>query len=282
MRHESQRLATVELLPENPPASTEAAVASEVASPILEPLRGRVTLERASVQLLPLAPPALVEVSLDVAPGRFVAVVGPSGSGKSILASLLVGLFQPSSGRVLFDGASLERLDYHWVQRQTGVVPQRPHLLPTTVRANVALSEPALPLESLVEAARAAGALDEIAALPRGWDTLLADCGLSLGDGLRQRLALARALVARPAVLLLDEALAAPEHDEDARLAEALRSLSCTRIVLARRRATMAAADEILVVREGRIVERGAHGELLSVGGHYARLLGLAASDPWI
>lgn len=245
-------------------------------------LRGRIAIERANVRLLPMAPLALREVSVAIEPGQFVAVVGPSGSGKSILSSLLIGLFQPSSGRVLYDGMDLAELDYHSVQRQTGIVPQRPHLLPTTLRANIALSNPALALEAVIQAAKAAHIHDEIAALPRAYDTFLADGGLSLSDSQRQRIALARALIGQPAVLLLDEAVGAMDIRTDTQLEAALVGLPFTRIVIARRLSTMASADLILVVKEGEIAERGTHDQLLGLGGTYAKLVGtLAPGDPW-
>jgi ABC-type bacteriocin/lantibiotic exporter with double-glycine peptidase domain len=237
------------------------------------PLEGRITVERASVRLLPLSPPALREVSLEIAPGQFVAIVGASGSGKSILASLLIGMFQPSSGRVLLDGNDIAGLDFHSVQRQTGVVPQRPHLLPATIGANISLSDPSLPFDKLVEAARAARVHEEIAALPRGYDTVLTDGGHWVTESRRQRIALARALVARPAVLLLDEAAGASEARDDHHLQRALVELSCTRIVIARRPLTMEAAHRIVLVQEGRVTEQGTHRELLDGSSAYTRLV---------
>ena len=236
-------------------------------------LHGQITLERVSFQYSPMAPLVVRDVSLDIPPGQFVAIVGFSGSGKSTLANLLLGLFLPTSGRILYDGIDLSRLDFRSVRRQLGIVSQQPYLFGTNIRANIAMAEPTLSLDQVIEAARLAHIHDDVMALPMGYDTLLADGGASLSGGQRQRVALARALVNRPAILLLDEATSALDAVTEAAIHRELQALNCTRIVIAHRLSTIRNADLILVMESGAVVEQGRHDELLAASGRYAELV---------
>jgi ABC-type bacteriocin/lantibiotic exporter with double-glycine peptidase domain len=236
-------------------------------------LQGGVQLENVSFRYSVAAPFVVRNVSVEIRPGSFVAVVGRSGAGKSTLANLLVGLYQPSEGRILFDGVDLAELELQSVRRQMGVVPQHPYLFGTSIRANISLADPTLPLREVVEAAKLAHIHDEVLAMPLGYDTVLADGGASLSGGQRQRLALARALVHRPAVLLLDEATSALDALTESAIQEELARLRCTRVVVAHRLSTIQSADLILVMDEGRVVERGRHDELVARGGSYAELI---------
>ncbi|HKH48333.1 MAG TPA: peptidase domain-containing ABC transporter [Thermoanaerobaculia bacterium] len=236
-------------------------------------LKGSIRLEGVSFRYGPLAPYAVRDVSIEIPAGRFVALVGPSGAGKSTLASLLVGLYTPSEGRILFDGRDLTELDLRTVRSQVGIVPQHPYLFGTSLRANIALSDPSLPLARVVEAAQRAHIHEDVLAMPMGYETILADGGASLSGGQRQRLALARALVHRPAILLLDEATSALDTVTEVKIQGELAALRSTRIVIAHRLSTIRDADLILVMDEGRVVEQGRHEELLGSGGVYARLV---------
>jgi ATP-binding cassette subfamily B protein len=236
-------------------------------------LRGNIRLETVSFRYGPAAPLVVRDVSVDIPHGSLVAVVGRSGAGKSTMANLLAGLYRPSAGRILFDGVDLAELDLRSVRRQLGVVPQHPYLFGTSVRANITLADPALPLSRVVEAARQAHIHEDIQAMPLAYDTLLSDGGASLSGGQRQRLALARALVTRPAILLLDEATSALDAITESAIQRELAQLRCTRIVVAHRLSTIRSADLILVMDQGRVVERGTHDELAAGGGAYAGLI---------
>jgi ATP-binding cassette, subfamily B, bacterial len=240
---------------------------------IAEPLRGRVELDHVSFRYGPLEPLVVQDISLKIEPGKLVAIVGRSGSGKSSLASLILGLYQPTSGRIVYDGANLTDLELRSVRSQLGIVTQRAYIFGTTVRANIALSDPSLPLEAVVEAAKIAQIHDEILEMPMGYDTVLIDGGVSLSGGQRQRIALARALVRKPSVLLLDEATSALDAITERKVQDALAKLACTRIVIAHRLSTILAADSILVMNEGRLVEQGPHTEILARKGFYADLV---------
>jgi ABC-type bacteriocin/lantibiotic exporter with double-glycine peptidase domain len=236
-------------------------------------LKGSIRLENVSFRYGPFAPWAVEDVSIEIPAGRFVALVGRSGAGKSTLASLLVGLYTPTEGRILFDGLDLSELDLRSVRRQVGVVPQHPYLFGHSIRANITLSDPTLPLSRAVEAAKLAHIHDDVLAMPMGYDSILADGGASLSGGQRQRLALARALVHRPAILLLDEATSALDTRTEREIQRELEGLRTTRIVIAHRLSTIRHADVILVMDDGKLVEQGRHDELIAKGGVYASLV---------
>jgi ATP-binding cassette, subfamily B, bacterial len=236
-------------------------------------LQGRITLDRVSFRYGPLAPPVLRDVSIDIAPGSFVALVGASGAGKTTLAYLLLGLYRPSEGTILYDGADLAALDLRSLRQQIGLVPQQPNLIAGSIRSNIALADPALPFDRIVEAARRAHIHDEILAMPLGYDMPVGEQGTALSGGQRQRLAIARALVQRPRILLLDEATSSLDALTEAKIQRELEALDCTRIIIAHRLSTIKNADLILVLAGGRIVEQGDSESLLARGGIYAELL---------
>ncbi|MCP4664224.1 MAG: ATP-binding cassette domain-containing protein, partial [bacterium] len=192
---------------------------------------------------------------------------------KSTLANLLLGLYKPISGGITFDGADLNTLDLRTVRSQLGIVSQQPYLFGTSIRGNIALADPTLPLSEVVKAAKLAHIHDDIMGMPMAYDSLVADGGASLSGGQRQRIALARALVHRPAVLLLDEATSNLDAVTEARIQAELAKLRGTRIVIAHRLSTIMAADLILVMDAGKVVERGNHEELMATGSRYRELV---------
>jgi ABC-type bacteriocin/lantibiotic exporter with double-glycine peptidase domain len=236
-------------------------------------LRGAVTLDAVSFSYGPQLRPAVRGVSVAIAPGECVAIVGRSGSGKTTLGRLLLGLYQPTEGTLAFDGISSGQLDLGTVRSQLGVVVQKPHLFGSTIRANIALSDPATPLRNVQLAAARACIHADIGRMPMQYDTPVTAGGGSLSGGQRQRIALARALLGEPAVLLLDEATSALDAITEAAVQAELDRLECTRIIIAHRLSTVSSADRILVMEDGQLIEQGTHHELLARRGAYARLV---------
>ncbi|GKQ36404.1 peptidase domain-containing ABC transporter [Streptomyces sp. A012304] len=212
-------------------------------------------------------------VSLTVRAGMKVALVGRTGSGKSTLAKIILGLYHPTEGTVYHDGRPLNQLDLRKVRGQCGVVMQEPAFFVGSVRDNIAFGEPTISLEDVVSAARLAQIHEDIALMPMGYETLIAEGGSGLSGGQRQRLALARALVRRPGLLVLDEATSHLDVVTERAVDDVLSTLSCTRVVIAHRLSTVRNADLIVVLDNGRIVERGTHRELLEAGGTYQALV---------
>ena len=216
----------------------------------------------------------LEDVTLEVGPGEVLGVVGPSGSGKSTLARLLQRLHVPERGRVRVDGVDLAQVDPLWLRRQVGVVLQENVLFNRSVRENIALADPGMPLDRVVHAARLAGAHEFILAMPQGYDTLIAEQGRSLSGGQRQRIAIARALATDPRILIFDEATSALDYESERVIHSNMRFIARGRtvIVIAHRLSAVRQADRIVVIDGGRVVEVGAHAELLRAGGRYASL----------
>lgn len=236
-------------------------------------LAGQISLQHVSFRYAPKLGLAVRDVSVEVRPGECIAIVGRSGSGKTTLGRLLLGLYEPTEGQVALDGIPLAQLELRSVRRQFGVVTQKPHIFGTTIRANIALADPEVPLARIRAAASHACIDEDIARMSLGYDTPVIAAGASLSGGQRQRIALARALLDEPAVLLLDEATSALDSITEAAVQAQLDSLHCTRIYIAHRLSTVVSADRILVMEDGQLVEQGAHAELLAKNGAYARLI---------
>ncbi len=220
------------------------------------------------------AGPALDGVSLDVAPGELVALVGPSGAGKTTLTALLLRLYDPDEGAIAVDGSDLREVTGESLRAVVGVVPQDPHLFHDTVEANLRYSRPDASADEIAEACRAAGILKVIEGLPQGFATLVGERGYRLSGGEKQRLAIARMLLKDPAIVILDEATSHLDSENEAAVQEALAAglAGRTSFVIAHRLSTIISADRIVVLDEGRVVEQGRHSELLAAGGLYANL----------
>jgi ATP-binding cassette, subfamily B, bacterial len=236
-------------------------------------LSGRIRADNVSFSYGSLAPLVVNGVCLEIQPGQHIGIVGRSGSGKSTLAHLLLGLYQPTSGHIEFDGLNLSGLDAGSVRRQLGIVTQRPYVFASSVRENIALTNPELPLEAIVEAAKIACVHDDIVAMPMGYDTLLHDGGASISGGQRQRIALARALVHQPSIVLLDEATSELDTVTERQIYRNLEALSATTIVIAHRLSTVRNGDLILVMEQGGVIEAGTHEQLLARQGAYSGLV---------
>jgi ABC-type multidrug transport system fused ATPase/permease subunit len=211
------------------------------------------------------APPVLDGVDLDVEAGQTVAIVGPTGSGKTTLVMLLPRLYDPQSGSVAIDGVDLREVDITALRSQVGFVSDDPFLFSDTVRNNIAYARPDAPQEEVEEAARRADIHDFISDLPEGYDTLIGERGLTVSGGQRQRLAIARAIVADPRILILDDATSSVDASTEAQIKAALRELmqGRTTFIIGHRLSTISLADEIVVLEQGRVTARGTHDELV-------------------
>jgi ATP-binding cassette, subfamily B, bacterial HlyB/CyaB len=245
----------------------------------LPAIRGDIAFERVTFRYRIDGPEVLHDVSFSVPAGQIVGVVGPSGSGKSTLAKLVQRLYVPESGRILVDGVDLAMVDTAWLRRQIGVVLQDNVLFNRTVRDNIALADPAMPLDRVITAAMLAGAHDFILEMPEGYDTVIGERGSSVSGGQRQRIAIARALVTDPRILIFDEATSALDYASERIIHQNMQEIARGRTVLiiAHRLSTVRRADRIITIERGRVVEDGSHDELVRTGGRYANLHRLQA-----
>jgi subfamily B ATP-binding cassette protein HlyB/CyaB len=245
----------------------------------LPEIRGDIVFEHATFRYRIDGPEVLHDVSFSVPAGQVVGIVGPSGSGKSTLAKLIQRLYVPESGRVLVDGVDLAVVDTAWLRRQIGMVLQENVLFNRSVRDNIALAEPAMPMERIIAAASLAGAHEFILELPEGYDTIVGERGSSLSGGQKQRIAIARALITDPRILIFDEATSALDYESERTIQEHMKEIAKRRTVfiIAHRLSTVRRTDRILTIDRGRLVEDGTHDELIRTGGHYAALFRLQA-----
>ncbi len=252
---------------------TEPDLEQNEGKPVVSGVGGRITLEHVSLTYPDALEPAIVDVSLDVGVGQTVAFVGQSGSGKSSLLNLVIGFMSPTAGRVLLDGVDLRELDRRSYRQFLAVVPQESLLFEGTVRDNVTYGQRELTDEAVRAALLAANAADFVTEMG-GLDAVIGQRGSSLSGGQRQRLAIARALIRDPRVLVLDEATSALDPASEVLVQDALAKLmrGRTTFVVAHRLSTVRSADCIVVMKHGRIVESGGHQQLLVAGGAYARL----------
>ncbi len=240
----------------------------------LPQIRGRIAFDHITFRYRPGGPEILKDITLDFSPGEVVGIVGPSGSGKSTLTKLLQRLYVPESGRVLIDGVDLAMVDPAWLRRQIGVVLQENVLFNRSVRENIALADPGMPMDRVVRAAQLAGAHDFILELEQGYDTAIGERGSNLSGGQRQRIAIARALVTDPRILIFDEATSALDYESEYAIQQNMRQITKGRTVfiIAHRLAAVRQCHRIITIEAGRVVEMGTHDELLRQGGRYATL----------
>jgi ATP-binding cassette, subfamily B, bacterial HlyB/CyaB len=240
----------------------------------LPSIRGNICFDHVTFRYRINGREVLHDVSFDVPAGQMVGIVGPSGSGKSTFAKLVQRLYVPESGRVMIDGMDLAMADPAWLRRQIGVVLQENVLFNRSVRENIALADPAMPMERVIAAATLAGAHDFILELDEGYDTIVGERGSTLSGGQRQRIAIARALISDPRILIFDEATSALDYESERIIQQNMKEIAKGRTVLiiAHRLSTVRAADRIVTLDRGRLVEDGTHDTLIKTGGRYAAL----------
>ena len=242
------------------------------------PRRGEAALEHVHFKYQPDLPDALHDVSLHIGPGEIVALVGPSGAGKTTVASLLPRFWDVTGGRITFDGIDVRDMSLHDLRESIGVVPQEPTLFSGTIRENIAYAvagnSAPVPDSAIESAARAANAHEFIARLPLGYDTAVGERGVKLSGGQRQRLAIARVFLKDPALVILDEATSSLDSESERLVEEAMEELLRGRstLIIAHRLSTVLRADRVVVLEHGCVVETGRHADLLSAEGTYAKL----------
>jgi ATP-binding cassette subfamily B protein len=249
-------------------------VPDRAGAPEFHPLSGAIEFQGVTFAYKASAAPIYADFSLTIAPGERLALVGPTGSGKSTFVKLIQRLYDLQSGRILIDGVDIAGVTQASLRRGVAVVPQDPALFHRTIAENIAYSRPDATPEEIALAARRARAHDFICALPHGYDTLVGERGVKLSGGERQRVAIARAFLADAPILVLDEATSSLDVETEVKVQAATEELMAgrTTIVIAHRLSTVRRADRILVFEDGRVVEEGRHGDLVALGGAYARL----------
>jgi ABC-type bacteriocin/lantibiotic exporters, contain an N-terminal double-glycine peptidase domain len=236
-------------------------------------LSGHIRLDHVSFQYNPQLPNVLTDISLEIQPGQRVAVVGQTGSGKSTLGKLMLGLYQPTQGTIYYDDISLHHMNLQAVRNQVGVVTQDASIFSGSIRQNITFAHPELDMKGVIHASKLACFHEDVEQMPMRYETYVAEGGNAISGGQRQRLALARALAYEPRILLLDEATSSLDVKTEYQVQQNLASLSCTQVIIAHRLSTVRHADVILVVDKGRLVEQGTHSGLLAMGGIYAELI---------
>ena len=246
--------------------------ASRVALPAIH---GLIEFDDVTFRYRPDGPEILKHLGVTIQAGEVVGIVGRSGSGKSTLTKLVQRLYVPEGGRVLIDGNDLALADPAWLRRQIGVVLQENLLFNRSIRDNIALTDPGMPLDRVIQSAKMAGAHEFIMELAEGYDTIVGEHGSNLSGGQRQRVAIARALVTNPRILIFDEATSALDYESEQAIMKNMRAICHNRTVLiiAHRLSTVRGAHRIIAMDKGQIVETGSHDELLKKpNGYYAYL----------
>ncbi|OPZ78939.1 MAG: Alpha-hemolysin translocation ATP-binding protein HlyB [Alphaproteobacteria bacterium ADurb.Bin438] len=245
-------------------------------------LKGNVIFEDVSFRYQIDKPLVLNNINLNVKSGESIGIVGSSGSGKSTLTKLLQRLYIPEMGKIMIDDVDISTADPSWLRRQIGVVLQENTLFNRSIRDNIALSNPTISIEKVIEAAKTAGAHDFISQMSEGYDTIVGERGASLSGGQRQRLAIARALITNPRILILDEATSALDYESESLIKANMDKISKGRTVftIAHRLSTVRSCSRIVVIEKGLIIEQGTHEELLKTkGSRYAYLWNCQMSD---
>jgi ATP-binding cassette, subfamily B, multidrug efflux pump len=247
----------------------------------IENVKGVVRFDHVNFRYSSARAETLHDITFEAVPGQMVALVGPTGSGKSSVVSLIPRFYDPTTGSVSIDGHDLKEFTLQSLRSQIGIVMQETFLFSMTIRENIAYGQPDAPIEAIEAAARAAMAHDFIMRTPEGYDTVIGERGVSLSGGQKQRLAIARALLIDPRILILDDSTASVDSDTEHEIQAALRTLMANRttFVIAQRLTTVRDADQILVFEDGRITQRGTHDALVEEPGFYRELYDLQMRD---
>jgi subfamily B ATP-binding cassette protein HlyB/CyaB len=240
----------------------------------LPAIKGEVRFDQVRFRYGLEGPWTVDDVSFTMAPGSTLGIAGSSGSGKSTLAKLLQRLYAPASGRILIDGIDIAQVDPAWLRRQIGVVLQENLLFNCSIRQNIALSNPVMPLNQVMAAAKLSGAHEFILSMPHGYDTMIEERGVNLSGGQRQRIAIARSLITQPRILIFDEATSALDAESEEIIQTNLKAMARGRtvIIIAHRLSAIRQCDRIMTLEHGKVVEIGSHSELLARNGRYASL----------
>lgn len=244
----------------------------QVGGGIRQPLRGEISFENIRFQYLPDAPPAIRDFSYRIQPGTTVGLVGRSGSGKTTVTKLMQGLYPLQQGVIKYDGIDLREIDRAHLRSHIGVVLQDNYFFHGTIRENLTLTKKDATMEEVIYAARVAGAEEFIQNLPRGYDSMLEENASNLSGGQRQRLAIARALLPNPRILIFDEATSALDPESETLIRRNLKQIAHNRTVfiISHRLSILCRADDIVVLEKGAILEHGTHRQLVAAGGLYA------------
>jgi len=240
---------------------------------VVTKVSGRIELSHVSFRYEDDQPWVLNDISLKIKPGQYIAVVGKTGCGKSTLMRLLLGFEKPQKGSIYYDNADLERIDKKSLRRKMGVVIQNGKLVWGDIYSNITIAAPWLDMDAAWEAARIADIADDIKAMPMGMFTIIQEGSGGISGGQKQRLMIARAVVAKPKILFMDEATSALDNITQKKVSQALDAMNCTRVIIAHRLSTIRRCDRILVLDNGHIVEDGTYDELISKGGFFSELV---------
>ena len=247
----------------------------------VDKLEGRVEFKDVTLRYYEDDDAALKNINFEVPAGKIVGLIGATGSGKTSITQLMARFYQPSEGKVYLDGRPTTDYPLSFIRQQIGFVFQEAFLFSTTIKDNIAFGNPQASLDDVIEAAKRAQAHDFIMEMPKGYDTMLGERGMGLSGGQRQRISIARALLIDPSILVLDDATSAVDMETEHRIQRALKEVmkDRTTFIIAHRISSLKHADEILVLDEGKIVERGTHEELLENGGPYQRIYDIQYKD---
>ncbi len=254
----------------NTPPETKSTLTQSPPSDVVSDIR----FEDICFRYEPGSPEVIADLSFHIPKGQIVGITGPSGSGKSTISKLVQRLYLPERGKIFFGSHNIALINPTWLRKRIGVVPQESLLFSDSIRANIALTQPASDMDTIVHAARMAGCHEFITRLPMGYDTQLGERGTGLSGGQRQRISIARALLTNPHVLILDEATSALDYESESIIQKNMSEIAKDRtvLVIAHRLSTIVHCDRILMIDHGQIIEDGSHQELISKGGAYARL----------